>query len=193
VQTSPLDVPIEISRIRRGSIKYWAGGFINDGLVHWSGIDLDRMESISVERRIYDKGAVHSRPFGDPVFSFSDQTHIARKAVIGDYRVELEVVTRWPISYATAEAWVCLANATWKYVPPGNEDIQNQRPQMSDTLMIRLALLDGASKDGQKIEYYKDVISDGPLSGMDAAIFKEGFKYEWPMSEAVIDRDGGRK
>ena len=67
LQTNRLQTPPEIAAIERGYTHHWVGGFINDGLVTWSGIDLDRRISINVQRRIWDARAQLSRRFLDDV------------------------------------------------------------------------------------------------------------------------------
>jgi len=50
-----LSVPPEIQRIRRGYVESFTGTFINDGLEHWDGVDLDRNLVVVVQRRIHDQ------------------------------------------------------------------------------------------------------------------------------------------
>ncbi len=62
--------PPEIARIKRGYVSSFVGAFINDGLESWFGVDLDRMEAVSVQRHIYDKRAEQIKPFIEPTFTW---------------------------------------------------------------------------------------------------------------------------
>ncbi len=45
----------------------------------WFGVDLDRMEVISVQRHIYDRRATLTKPFIDPSFQSWDHRSFVRK------------------------------------------------------------------------------------------------------------------
>lgn len=109
----PLDpLAPEIARIRRGIVKRFTGKFIKDGVIAWSGLDLERLVAVSVERRVFDIRAHMSRAVPDPVFRQTEQLVFARKWTDGQ-RVEVEVVQVFPITLAEAQLFVCAANPIW--------------------------------------------------------------------------------
>ncbi|MDB6090621.1 MAG: hypothetical protein JWN85_3405 [Gammaproteobacteria bacterium] len=113
VQSRPLDaLPPEIARIQRGLVKRFVGKFVKDGMQTWSGVDLDRLRAVSVERRVFDRRAHLPRPVADPEFSPREQSSFARKWSEPE-RTEVEVVSSFPISLAEAQAFVCAANPDW--------------------------------------------------------------------------------
>jgi hypothetical protein len=120
-QLDPL--PAEIARIRRGIVKRFTGKFIKDGTVAWSGLDLERLVAVSVERRVFDIRAHLSRQVPDPVFRQTEQLAFARKWTDG-HRVEVEIVEVFPITLVEAQLFVCAANPVWadKKPLPDEED-----------------------------------------------------------------------
>jgi hypothetical protein len=125
VLSHPLDpLPPEIARIRRGLVKRFTGKFTKDGVTGWSGLDLDRLVAVSVERRVYDLRAHQSRPVADPVFNQSEQLSFARKWTDGQ-RTEVEVIEVFPIMLPEAQLLVCAANPVWaeKKPPDDGEDL----------------------------------------------------------------------
>jgi hypothetical protein len=113
VQTQPLEaLPPEIARIQRGMVKRFVGKFINDGQMSWSGVDLDRLMAVTVERRVFDRRAHQPRPVSDPRLSAQDESTFARKWSDAE-RTEVEVVSTFPINPAEALAFVCAANSEW--------------------------------------------------------------------------------
>ena len=106
----PLEpLPVEIARIRRGVVKRFTGKFIRDGEVAWSGVDLERLIAVSVERRVFDFRTHQSRSVADPVFSQVEQLSFARKWADGQ-RTEVEVIKVFPITIVEAQLFVCAAN-----------------------------------------------------------------------------------
>jgi hypothetical protein len=113
LQTQPLEtLPPEIARIQRGMVKRFVGKFINDGQMSWSGVDLDRLMAVTVERRVFDRGAHQPRPVPDPRLSAQGDSTFARKWSDAE-RTEVEVVSTFPINPAEAVAFVCAANPEW--------------------------------------------------------------------------------
>jgi hypothetical protein len=151
VRDHPLGTPPEISRIQKGLVANFVGLFINDGMESWTAVDLDRMEVVSVARRIYDKRAALSRPFGDPVFPAYDRTTIVRKWSDG-HRTEMEVVSRAPIQPAAAEAFVCVANAVWEQPKQPHQQvfISDAAPGSAE-----MSLFDRAQEGGRTYLYEK--------------------------------------
>jgi hypothetical protein len=177
VQAHPLGDPPEISRIQRGVVSNFVGLFINDGLVHWDGVDLDRMEMVSVARRIYDKRASFSRPFGDPEFLDFDKSTIVR-TWSDDQRIEMEVVSRSSLTPQQIQAFVCVANAVWRQPP---RDLRSM-PMMTDAAPGSnvLHLFDRAHDRGRTYLYEKDEFRSSPLDVVINAINRQ-MKYEWPL------------
>ncbi|MDB6045601.1 MAG: hypothetical protein JWM63_4152 [Gammaproteobacteria bacterium] len=113
LQNRPLDpLPPEIARIQTGMVKRFVGKFVNDGLLTWSGVDLDRRVAIAIERRVFDRGAHRPRQVSDPQFSRQRGSTFARKWSEAG-RTEVEVVSIFPISPVEAQAFVCAANPAW--------------------------------------------------------------------------------
>jgi hypothetical protein len=113
VLNHPLDpLPLEIARIRRGVVKRFTGKFIKDGVMAWSAVDLERLEAVSVERRVFDFRTHQSRAVPDPLFSQVEQLSFARKWSDGQ-RTEVEVVKVFPLSLVEAQLFVCAANSAW--------------------------------------------------------------------------------
>lgn len=138
MSSGPLQSPPEIERVARGFVVHWVGGFINDGYETWSAIDLDRGLVVSIDRRVYDKRAIQTQPFGDPVFSPNDPYSYARKWTSQD-RTEAEVVSISELEPDDARAFVCLANAEWD-LPQVAPELFAQGP--TDTLTSERNLLD---------------------------------------------------
>jgi hypothetical protein len=113
LQPRPLDaLPPEIARIQKGMVKRFVGKFVNDGLLTWSGVDLDRRVAIAIERRVFDRRAHRPRQVSDPQFSRQRGSTFARKWSEAG-RTEVEVVSIFPISSVEAQAFVCAANPPW--------------------------------------------------------------------------------
>ena len=148
-----LPVPPEINRIRRGYVSSFTGTFINDGLEHWDGVDLDRNLVVVVQRRLRDQRAAFSRAFGDP--TFPPQYHsgvIFGRKFANDLRTELEVVSVLPIERGPLEAFICVANAAWA-APP-------QPPAMISDGFIFSQLLDEERQGETRLIYHKSVHSE---------------------------------
>lgn len=113
VQTQPLAaLPPEIERIQRGLVKRFVGKFVKDGLLTWSGIDLDRRVAVAIERRVFDTRAHQPRQVSDPQFTRRGEPTFARKWSQAG-RTEVEVVSIFPINLVEARAFVCAANPVW--------------------------------------------------------------------------------
>jgi hypothetical protein len=147
-----LSVPAEIRRIRRGYVESFLGAFINDGLAHWDGVDLDRNLVVVVQRRIHDERAAMPRSFDDP--SLPPRRHagliFGRKFASGR-RTELEVVSILTIDPAALEAFVCVANAAWAAVPAP--------PAMTSDGSLDRELLDERQQGASLLSYRKRVDS----------------------------------
>jgi len=179
VLSTNLPIPPEIQRIERGYITAWAGGFINDGLMSWSGIDLDRREVISVQRRIYDKRATLSRPFSEPVFNDWDHVSIARTWST-DQRTETEVVTRRSLRLEELNAFVCIANGVWGVQQKSARELMQMMP--TDTLASNATLLDRTEENGAVFSYTRSVDPSDPLAWAASQILKEGLpRIDWAM------------
>ncbi len=155
VLNHPLDpLPPEIARIRRGVVKRFTGKFTKDGLVAWSGLDLERLLAVSVERRVFDLRAHQSRAVPDPVFRQVEQLSFARKWTDGQ-RIELEVVEVFPITLVEAQLFVCAANPVWadKKPLPEQEDLAGE---MSDGV-TDVFLLDRREEQDVSYKYTKPV------------------------------------
>ena len=148
-----LSVPPEIQRIRRGYVESFTGTFINDGLEHWDGVDLDRNLVVVVQRRIHDQRAALSRPFGDPTFppNYHSGVIFGRKFA-NDLRTELEVISVLPIERGPLEAFICVANAAWAAAP--------QPPVMISDGFIVAQLLDEESQGQRRLSYRKSIYSE---------------------------------
>jgi hypothetical protein len=153
IQTRPLDaLPPEITRIQRGLVKRFVGKFVNDGLLTWSGVDLDRRVAIAIERRVFDRRAHQPRPVPDPQFSRQREATFARKWS-GDGRIEVEVVSIFPISSVEARAFVCAANPEWAAKGPLPEQDTGEMAA-GDTDFF---LLDRRPEQGVSYRYTKTV------------------------------------
>lgn len=151
----PLDpLPPEIARIRRGLVKRFIGKFIRDGETTWSGVDLDRLLAVSVERRVFDLRAHQSREVPDPVFGQPEQLSFARKWTDGQ-RTEIEVIKVFPISLPEAQILVCAANPVWaeKKPLPEQEDLSGE---LSDGV-TDVFLLDYRQQQDVSYKYSKTV------------------------------------
>jgi hypothetical protein len=162
IQSNRLPTPPEIAAIERGYTYHWVGGFINDGLATWTGIDLDRRLFINVQRRVWDARAQMSRRFSDPVFPDYDTTSFARKWAT-DQRVETEVVQIRIFYPDEMSAFVCVANGAWLYAP---DKSQRAFTMMSDTLINETVLYDRQFEQGQGVLYKKKVDYDSPLQAL---------------------------
>lgn len=122
VLSHPLDpLPPEIARIHRGLVKRFTGKFVKDGVTAWSGVDLEHLVGVSVERRVFDFRTHQTRAVGDPVFTQTQELSFARKWSDGQ-RTEVEVVRVFPINLAEAQLFVCAANPVWADKKPVPED-----------------------------------------------------------------------
>jgi hypothetical protein len=114
--------PLEIATIQRGAFTEFIGGFINDGLASWTGLDLDGREIIYITRKVWDKRASLSQPFEFPAPDKYPAETVVRKWTSEDgNRKELEVVQRSRLRAEEIQAFVCLANVEWAQPrrPPG--------------------------------------------------------------------------
>lgn len=178
VQSTTLGTPPEIQRIERGYVTSWVGGFINDGLMSWSGIDLDRREAISVIRRIYDTRAKLSRPFGEPVFDEWDHVSIARTWST-DQRTETEVVKRRSLEPNELTAFVCIANGAWGVRQKSALDLMETIP--TDTLANNATLQDRTEENGAVFSYSRSVEPGDPLAWAAGQILLQGLpRIDWP-------------
>jgi TonB family protein len=165
-QAMPLESPPpEIARIKRGYISSFIGGFINDGLASWGGIDLDRMEIVSVQRQIYDRRATLTKPFIDPTFQPWDHRSFGRKWSDKD-RTEMEVVLIGDLSGPDVNAFVCVANKIWERDEPSVDEI----PSQSDTLSSSNYLIDTTVVAGKTLQSGATVLPQGPLEAVIKAI-----------------------
>jgi hypothetical protein len=159
VLNHPLDpLPPEIARIRRGIVKRFTGKFIKDGLTTWSGLDLERLVAVSVQRRVFDIRAHQSREVPDPVFTRTEQLSFARKWTDGQ-RIEVEVVQVFPITLVEAQLFVCAANPVWADKKPLSEEEEEDEDvsgEMSDG-RTDVFLLDRREQQGVTYKYTKAV------------------------------------
>ncbi|MEA1652288.1 hypothetical protein UAJ10_25175 [Nitrospirillum sp. BR 11164] len=154
LQTQHLTWPREIAAIRRGYISHFAGGFINDGLVHWLGVDLDRKLLIVVDRRIHNpKGEGPAlKPVADPTFREWDRDSYARKWTDGTI-TEIEVVWRTKLNTEELTAFVCVANGYWRSPRPKDRMVH----MISDAVAATSTLLDRA-QDGKRLVAYSRTV-----------------------------------
>ena len=177
----PLGEPPEIVRIRRGLTSHFVGSFINDGLESWQAVDLDKKISIFVQRRVFDKRAQLTRPFGDPVFpdfiSKMTPPPIYVRKWSNDQRTEEEVINISTLRSDAEEALVCAANPIWvrPRIKPGTYSV------LSDTLISNNTLLD--FDDSSKKVFEKDAPSGDGLSWVFDRISEDHLKYEWPINQ----------
>lgn len=166
VQTMPLESPPpEIARIKRGYVRSFVGAFINDGLESWFGVDLDRMEAVSVQRHIYDKRAELTKPFIEPTFTWWDNLSFERKWRDKD-RAEMEIVLLQVLDGPQVNAFVCIANKIWERDAPSNDEI----PYQSDTISSSSMLFDSKVTDGKTLQSNVMVLPGGPMEAVIAAI-----------------------
>lgn len=174
LQTNRLQTPPEIAAIERGYTHHWVGGFINDGLATWSGIDLDRRLSINVQRRVWDARAQLSRRFMDPVFTEYDRYSFARKWA-SETRVETEVVQIKSLDQNDITVFVCVANGAWAFRLP---DPRMHFGRMSDTLVNDTILYDRQFEKGEGVLYRKTMNLAPPKFAMNSESFPA---YKWDM------------
>lgn len=156
-----LPVPPEIQRIRRGYVTSFTGTFINDGLEHWEGVDLDRNLVIVIQRRIHDQRAALSRPpFSDPTFppGYHAGMIFGRKFA-NDIRTELEVISVLPIGRGALEAFICVANAAWAAAP--------QPPAMISDGFVFSQLLDEERQSETHLTSFRKSV---PSEALDAVV-----------------------
>jgi hypothetical protein len=120
-------VPIEISSIQNGAYSEFIGGFINDGLSSWVGVDLDSGTLTWVARRVYDKRAPYTRPFNPYIGKQYDPNIIRSWESPDESRKEEEIIRIDPLSDQEKEAFVCLANLDWK------QSIAQREPMATNT------------------------------------------------------------
>jgi hypothetical protein len=163
LRTQELPTPPEITRIRRGFVQNFTGAFINDGLQHWDGVDLDRKLVVVVQRRTHDDRAPMSHSFADPTFpaAYHHGIIFARKFST-DIRQEVEVVSVQPADAAVLEAFVCVANAAWA-APP------TPLPMTSDGFLFS-QLFDAKSQGQQRVLYRKAIHSQALDSVLKQAV-----------------------
>lgn len=137
VLNHPLEpLPPEIARIRRGVVKRFTGKFVQDGVLAWSALDLERLVAVSIERRVFDFREHHSRPVPDPKFSKVEQLSFARKWTDGQ-RTEVEVVAVFPVTVVEAQLFVCAANPAWASKEPlGDDDTDEMSAGVTDVFLI---------------------------------------------------------
>jgi TonB family protein len=166
IQAMPLESPPpEIARIKRGYISAFIGGFINDGLASWFGVDLDRMEVISVQRHIYDRRATLTKPFIDPSFqSWDDRGFVRKWSDKG--RTETEAVLVGVLDGPDANAFICIANKIWERDSPSPDEI----PSQSDTISSSSTLIDTTVVAGKTLQSYVTVLPQGPLEAVIKAV-----------------------
>ncbi len=166
----PLDpLPPEIARIRRGLVNRFTGKFVKDGLYTWSGVDLDRLVAVSVERRVFDLRAHQSRAVADPVFTQTEQLSFARKWTDGQ-RTEVEVIRVFPISLADAQAFVCEANHLWDNKRPLPEE-EDPSGEMSDGA-TDVFLLDYRQQQDVAYKFDKPVDMSQSMAGILAVMWQ---------------------
>jgi hypothetical protein len=160
VQSQPLDpLPPEIARIQRGVVKRFVGKFVNDGQTSWSGVDLDRLLGVTVERRVFDMSAHQPRPVSDPRFSQRGDQSFARKWSEAG-RTEVEVISTFAIDPAEAQVFVCAANPEWADKNPLPDDDSDQLAQGATDYF----LLDHRQEQGNSYGYTKAVALEEPLA-----------------------------
>jgi hypothetical protein len=138
VLSHPLDpLPVEIARIRRGIVKRFTGKFVRDGVTAWSGVDLERLVAVSVERRVFDFRSHQTRAVADPVFTQTEELSFARKWSDGQ-RTEVEVVKVFSINLIEAQLFVCAANPVWadKNPVPEEEDDSAMSAGVTDVFLL---------------------------------------------------------
>ena len=166
----PLDpLPPEIARIRRGLVKRFTGRFVRDGEIAWSGVDLDRLVAVSVERRVFDFRAHLSRAVSDPVFGQSEQLSFARKWTDG-HRTEIEVVNVFPIVLPEAQLVVCAANPVWADRKP-LPDQEDPSGDLSDGV-TDVFLLDYRQEQNVSYKYSKTVYLTENLANILGSIWQ---------------------
>lgn len=155
-------------------IKSFSGAFINDGMDSWQGIDLDRMESISVYRRTYMKKAKSfTKPFNEPVFLKNDETSFVRK-FSNDELIEMEIVRRSHADISTLVAFTCIANGAWKSSPID----WNQVTPPSDSFGSIVLLFD-RQKEGDDNILYRRRVDEFPFDAVIKSLNEEMWKYTW--------------
>jgi hypothetical protein len=153
LQNRPLDaLPPEIARIQKGMVKRFVGRFVNDGLLTWSGVDLDRRVAIAIERRVFDRRAHRPRQVSDPQFSRQRGATFARKWSEAG-RTEVEVVSIFPISPVEAQAFVCAANPPWA----SKAALPDQDPDEMADGDTDFFLLDRQAEQGVSYRYTKTI------------------------------------
>jgi hypothetical protein len=138
VLSHPLDpLPPEIARIHRGLVKRFTGKFVKDGVTAWSGVDLERLVGVSVERRVFDFRTHQTRAVPDPVFTQTEELSFARKWSDGQ-RTEVEVIKVFPINLIEAQLFVCAANPVWadKKPLPEDEDDSGMSQGVTDVFLL---------------------------------------------------------
>ncbi|HZO23599.1 MAG TPA: hypothetical protein VFB37_13940 [Steroidobacteraceae bacterium] len=164
VLNHPLDpLPPEVARIRRGIVKRFTGKFIRDGQMSWSGLDLERLVAVSVERRVFDLRAHQSREVPDPVFTQTAQLSFARKWTDGQ-RTEVEVVEVFPITLVEAQFFVCAANPLWADKKPLPE-VEDVSGDLSDGT-TDVFLLDRRQQQDVTYRYTKTVYMSPNLAAV---------------------------
>ncbi|HVW69885.1 MAG TPA: hypothetical protein VHB68_12980 [Steroidobacteraceae bacterium] len=164
----PLEsLPPEIARIRRGVVKRFTGKFVKDGVMTWSGLDLERLVAVSVERRVFDFREHYSRPVPDPRFTTVEQLSFARKWTNGQ-RTEVEVVAVFPVTLVEAQLFVCAANPAWASKEPlGGDDTDEMSAGVTDVF-----LLDRRQASGLVYSFNKPVDMTEGLSAVLGSIWQ---------------------
>jgi hypothetical protein len=163
-------LPPEIARIRRGLVSRFTGKFVKDGLYSWSGVDLDRLMAVSVERRVFDFRTHQSRPVADPVFAQVEQLTFARKWTDGQ-RIEVEVIKVFPISIADAQAFVCETNRLWDNKKPQSDE-EDPSGEMSDGA-TDVFLLDYRQQQAVAYKFSKPIDMTESLANIMAVMWQQ--------------------
>jgi hypothetical protein len=153
---------------------HFVGASINDGIVTWDALDLDRMEAISIRRRIYDKRAKLTKPFGEPSFPDWDKRSFVRKWS-DEQRTEMEIVSRWRLDFDQAEAFVCVANGAWS----ASLQDKKQGSMITDAFADARFLFDRRNEGSAIFIYERGYSRGGPLDVVSHEIFTSAPKYKW--------------
>jgi len=149
---SNLTVPIEISRIRSGSISFFMGAFINDGLITWIAFDADRHLCLSVQGRAGPK--LEKLPKAENL----GPNQCLRYTDAAGYK-RAEIVTIVEATPAEVQEFALLANSLLAH-----PSVKSPADQMTDTVVYSFDLLTKGKKNpvfrGKKEEHLKTFISE---------------------------------
>ena len=106
--------PPEIQNIERGAVSQYIGGYTNDGISSWLGVDLDSQVLISISRRVWDRRSPYTRffEFPDPK-TFPPEVSVRTWIKEDGSRKELEIIRRANLARDEQLAFVCAANVEW--------------------------------------------------------------------------------